>query len=448
MEPPEDVAREPGAREPGAATAVDPGTERPAAQGADEGRAPSHSHVAAPLRRRATRRLVAGVAGGLADHYETRPIWFRLPFGASALIVGVLAAGALSDPNNAGAVGSALLSLLAIIAVLAYLLLWWLIPREDLPESAARRLSHRYPSARRWPGIALLGFGIALLLDQLGVWRPNVVLAFALIGTGVLLYRRESAVLEVREPARATTTGATTPGATTATTLTSAAPPRVPRERSPLGWIAFGVMLLVVGGAAMWATLTSATPRIATFPALGLLVLAAGLLVGSVFGRAKWLILPALLIVPVMLATSPIRLPLEGRFGDTYVRPRDLGELVGAYRNTAGVIFIDLKRFQGRSGLELPLQASTIFGSVNVLVPYDAHVQARGYAGLGNVWLGRRSAGGPAASLSRTLEPRFGDGATFILRLETGIGDVSVTRYAPTRKELRELRRELRRQER
>jgi phage shock protein PspC (stress-responsive transcriptional regulator)/uncharacterized membrane protein len=437
--PPEDVEREPVGSETTVTVdeLVDP---------TDEGRAPPRSVVA--LRRRATRRLVAGVAGGLADHFETRPIWFRLPFGVSALIVGVLAAGVFSDPNHAGAVGSALLSLLALLTVFAYLLLWWLIPREDLPESAARRLSRQYPSARRWPGIALLGFGIALLLEQLGVWRPNVVLAFALIGAGVLLYRRESVVmLEAREPI-ATTPAARTPGATTPRATTSGATPRVPRERSPLGWIVFGIMLLVVGGAAMWASLTSATPRIATFPALGLLVLAAGLLVGSVFGRAKWLILPALLIVPVMLATSPIRLPLEGRFGDTYLRPRDLGELVGAYRTSAGGIFIDLKRFQGRSNLELPLQASSVFGDVNVLVPYDAHVEVRGYAGLGEVFLGRRSAGGPGASLARTLEPKHGDGATFFLRLETGIGNVSVTRHQPTRKEFRELRRELRRQER
>jgi phage shock protein PspC (stress-responsive transcriptional regulator) len=442
--PPEDVELEPV----GSETTV---TVDELADPTDEGLAPSRSVMA--LRRRATHRLVAGVAGGLADHYETRPIWFRLPFGGSALIVGVLAAGVLSDPNHADAVGSALLSLLALLVVFAYLLLWWLIPREDLPESAARRLSRQYPSARRWPGIALLGFGTALLLDQLGVWRPNVVLAFALIGAGVLLYRRESVVVpEVREPVATppagTTPVATTPGVTTPGAITPGAIPRVPRERSPLGWIVFGVMLLVVGGAAMWASLTSATPRIATFPALGLLVLAAGLLVGSVFGRAKWLILPSLLIVPVMLATSSIRLPLEGRFGDTYLRPRDLGELVGAYRTSAGGIFIDLKRFQGRSELELPLQASSVFGDVSVLVPYDAHVEVRGYAGLGEVFLGRRSAGGLEASLARTLEPKHGDGATFILRLETGIGNVSVTRYQPTRNELRELRRELMRQER
>ncbi|MGH2590499.1 MAG: PspC domain-containing protein [Actinomycetota bacterium] len=433
--PPEDVEREPVGSEPRTGVTVDE-----LADQTDVGRVPPRSVVA--LRRRATHRLVAGVAGGLADHYETRAIWFRVPFGVSAAIVGVLAADALLG-GDVGAVGSEVLTLLALAAVFAYLLLWWLIPREDLAESAARRLSRRYPSARRWPGIALLGFGIALLLDQLGVWRPNVVLAFALIGVGMLLYRRESVVVpDTREPVETPPAGKG-PGASTLD-----ATPRVPRERSPLGWIVFGVMLLVAGGAAMWASLTSATPRIATFPALGLLVLAAGLLVGSVFGRAKWLILPALLIVPVMLATSPIRLPLEGRFGDTYLRPRDLGELVGAYRTSAGGIFIDLKRFQGRSDLELPLQASSVFGDVNVLVPYDAHVEVRGYAGLGEVFLGRRSASGPEASLSRTLEPKHGDGATFILRLETGIGNVSVARYAPTRKELRELRRELRRQER
>ena len=43
------------------------------------------------------------------------------------------------------------------------------------------------------------------------------------------------------------------------------------------------------------------------------------------------------------------------------------------------------------------------------------------------------------ASLSTTMEPKHGDGATITLDLETGIGDVWVYRMAPTRKQLHEL---------
>jgi len=43
------------------------------------------------------------------------------------------------------------------------------------------------------------------------------------------------------------------------------------------------------------------------------------------------------------------------------------------------------------------------------------------------------------ATLSTPWEPRFGDGPTITLNLETGVGDIWVTRLPPTRKELREL---------
>ncbi len=90
-----------------------------------------------PLRRRSSHRLVAGVAGGLADYAGTRPLVFRLVFVVFAFLGG--------------------------IGILVYLVLWWLIPREDLPDSAAERLVRRFPDAPSWVGIALLGLGVILL---------------------------------------------------------------------------------------------------------------------------------------------------------------------------------------------------------------------------------------------------------------------------------------------
>lgn len=44
--------------------------------------------------------------------------------------------------------------------------------------------------------------------------------------------------------------------------------------------------------------------------------------------------------------------------------------------------------------------------------------------------------------------PRYGDGATFIVHAEVGLGDVNVYRYAPTKRQMREIRQEERRAER
>src|SRR2546422_7869817 len=122
--------------------------------------------VRRPLRRRAGHRLIAGAAGGLADHVGTRPLIFRLVFVVFAFLGG--------------------------IGILVYLLLWWLIPREDLPDSAAERLLRRFPDAPSWVGIALLGLGVVLLAGKLGLWDTNVLWAVLLIGLGVVLFRRDT----------------------------------------------------------------------------------------------------------------------------------------------------------------------------------------------------------------------------------------------------------------
>ena len=410
-----------------------------------------------PLRRRASRRLVAGVAGGLADHWGIPSLVLRIPLAAAAAVWGLLLLDTFTNDYltfRPGTIGfPPLVWFGSLLAAIGYVALWIVVPREDVGGSPASRLLTRYPGMRSWPGFVLLGIGGALLADRLGIFEPTVVVAFGMIALGIWLFRRDGRRDGPVERSR-TELGAPAPAP-----IVALRGPRPPRERSPLGWIAFGAALLVMCVAAIWsAGTTSFHPeggpmgvtgamRISSIPALGLLVLAAGLLVGSVFGRARWLILPSVLLVPVVLLSSVIRLPLEGRFGDLYFRPHEPGELGQAYHNSAGGIFVDLKRFQGRADLELRLDLSTVVGDVQVVVPYDARVVVTGHAGLGSYWFGRKTDSGLEVSGAATLEPKYGDGATFILNLETGIGRVSVGRYAITRRELRELRETERRAE-
>ena len=122
---------------------------------------------------------------------------------------------------------------------------------------------------------------------------------------------------------------------------------RRPRERSPLGWITFGVALLIVSVAAIWTSLADDTlatarqaaglERISTIPAIGLLVLAAGLLVGSVFGRARWLDPARSARRAGDAGHERDRLPFEGTFGDSFVRPADLaGDEIVTRRSAFG----------------------------------------------------------------------------------------------------------------
>jgi len=156
-----------------------------------------------------------------------------------------------------------------------------------------------------------------------------------------------------------------------------------------------------------------------------------------------------MLVLPVMLVTSVIRLPFEGTFGDSYIRPADLVEdEIVTRRSAFGSIYVDLGRFRDRPNVEREFQLSTAAGTVTVVVPYDAHVRIDAFAGLGTIGLGVRRTQGLEVSDSAVLEPRHGDGATFIVHAEVGLGDVNVYRYAPTKRQLSELRHEERRAQR
>ena len=375
-----------------------------------------------PLRRRVGHRLVAGVAGGLADYAGMRPLVFRLVFVVFAFLGG--------------------------IGILVYLLLWWLIPREDLPDSAAERLVRRFPDAPSWVGIALLGLGMILLAGKLGLWDTNVLWAVLLIGLGVVLFRRDAqrAASDGRTPRTSTNHPASAvtvpepswaqPSPPPPAASRPMATPRAPREASPLGWLVLGVTLLVVGAVAILQNLDAVHLSAVRFPALALLVLGVGLLVGAFVGRARWLILPGLLLVPIVLAASLIDVPLEGGIRDVYAFPHTPQAVARSYRVVVGSIYLDLTSMKGTAAAPA-IAASTGVGEIDVVVPYDAHVVATGKAGVGMVMVGPFSTDrGVDRSLHRTWQPRYGDGATITLDLQTGVGDIWVYRRDPTGKEV------------
>src|SRR5205814_6894061 len=148
--------------------------------------------------------------------------------------------------------------------VVAYLFLWWLMPRADLPRSAGRRFIDRFPDAPAWLGVGLLMFGAALLAGQLGLWRPSIGWAFVLIGLGVVLYRRD---LERTPPDRAEAdTIAGVPAPTEEIPLVKA--PRRPRDRSWLGWLTLGIAMTATG--VMWMLRQSGASELSTSQMLAL----------------------------------------------------------------------------------------------------------------------------------------------------------------------------------
>ena len=412
----DDHGHEPGAAEPTDDSTPGPvTTEMPPPEPA----APARR----PLRRSASDKVIAGVAGGLAENFGVSSLAVRTLFGLAFVVIAWQVWTLLG------------------IAIVAYVLLWIFVPREDIGVSPAGRLTRRFPRIGPAIGVLVLLGGAAAIAAQLDGWLVWPVL---LIGLGVLLYRHDAGRVAPR-PAGPSAPSATPPAALPPTSVELPPEPRAPRpprERSPLGWLGLGIALLVVGIAAIAQNLGALDLRLVRYPAIVLLILGVTMLVGAFAGRARWLVLPAILVVPFLLAASVVTVPLEGGWGNLYERPLSSAAVHGSYQRVAGDIYLDLTELAGTQAAPV-VSATTGFGSVNVTVPFDAHVIVTERAGAGVVHAGRAmSDTGFEASLSTTMEPRHGDGATITLDLETGIGDVWVYRMAPTRQQLRELEKE------
>lgn len=366
------------------------------------------------LVRRVDHRLVAGVAGGLADHTGIRPIWWRFVF-----LVMTLAGG---------------------LGVLIYLLLWWLLPRADLSRSAGQRFAAHFPDAPAWLGVGLLMLGAVLLAGQLGLWTPNVGWAFLLIGLGVVLYRRDAE----RRSEDPSATASTSPLGTDSPQATSAwasedepgspwmqlpvappppapQPPRPPRERSPLGWLAFGLALAAAG--VLWLLRISGAhhPSLAQIFALPLTILGVGLLVGALVGRGRWTILPGLLLVPIVLLASVITVPMNGIWQNRYFSPRTAADLHGTYEQSGANLVFDFSKL--RPGEHpAPVHATMGIGEIDVTLPQGTPAEIEARAGLGALaLLGRSKAG---LGVTDTLDVPGSD--PIVMDLEVGIGQVSV----------------------
>lgn len=406
------------------------------------------------LRRRSSDKVIAGVCGGLADRFSLSVLGLRIVFGFAAVVVAFLLLRPWFAPTY-GPSGSDLAGLRALIklasgfGVIAYLGLWIFVPSEDQGASAARRAVRRLPrfSGLR-PWIAMLAFvaGASLFGAYLGLWSPDVTWAFLLIGVGVLLFRRDAERRDAEaRPAERGAMTANAPSATPATFAepglpTSTAPPRPPRERSPLGWLALGIALLAVGGAAILQNLDALHLRVVRFPAMFVLILGLGMLVGAWFGRARWLLVPVLLVAPAMLLVSLVTVPLVGGFEGLHASVRSAEDVRPAYRAVTGNVFVDMTPLMCHLD-RVTVHASTGFGTVTLYVPFDAHVDVSASSGLGTLFIGRRSPSGAGVSTSRTLEPRTGDGPTIVAALGAGLGNVEVLREGPaTQRQRRECR--------
>ncbi len=350
-----------------------------------------------PLRRRTADRVIGGVAGGLGDYFNVDPLLFRIGF------VGLIIFG------GAGLV--------------LYIIGWLLLPAEgrdvSMLEGFLRRLALT-PRRIGWVALAIVVFLLftsamnsggyySLREGPLGI--PGVIWALGVMVAGVLLLRRHEAV-----PAGA-------PQSAIATQPRTAPVRAAPRPRSPLAWYMVAAMLMATGLLALIGRAADVEVTPGQFFGAVLAIVGIGLVIGAWWGRARILILLAILLAPLAVTASFVTAPLEGGVGAPRFTPANAAELRDEYRLMSGTLTVDLSELSvGTRSVDIG--ASVAVGQLVVILPLNASVELRARAGAGQVTIFNDYNVG--TSLDDVYVRRHQTGTSYILDLEVGIGEVLV----------------------
>jgi phage shock protein PspC (stress-responsive transcriptional regulator) len=415
-------------------------------------------------------RVIAGVAQGLSERLGITPGWVRLGFVIAALFGGS--------------------------GILAYLAGWLLMPDEREDEPIAARYIGTVGNWSSWVGVALIGSATLLLIDRSGLISGDLLFAGVLVALGVLLYNgqlgggtrddapepTDSGGVDTDEPspsdlpltegdeageppaAAATFAGPEfdnpdfDPGADGIAPLDdggSQAPPPPPpvqrpvsepkprrprREPSYLGRFTIATALLVVGGLAAYDAGTTADVAYGVYMASFMIVIGAGLLVGAWAGRARWLIIPGLILLPVFVVASVLPGQLRGDIGERNVSGVEIVQAGGSDEMAIGHFRVDLRDLRDvPEGTVIDLDVSLGLGKLELIIPRERNVEVRAEVGIGELRTNRDSSGGvgidqvfvfDGVGLDETRV--FGTGQPdLIVRADLGIGQILVRQLGP-----------------
>ena len=385
-----------------------------------------------PLRRPIDARAFAGVASGLGLRFGVSPTWFRVAF--------------------------VLMTVFGGIGVLLYILGWLLIPEEGSNEPLIAQWLTGFDSSNTGMvvGVVLVGVAVVILASSFHLISGKFVFAAILLVVGVLLYRgdldRRSDPPdggdeqppstdgvdggEYSEPADEEPIVASGDVSEVAveTRVAPPAPARPPRPTSILGRLTVAATLMAVGGLAVLDVAGVLFPDPVHYVAVTVGIIGTGLLVGALFGRARWLIVVGLLLTPLLFVASfAPTWSINGEAGERYVKIETIEDLVeangrdGRFELAAGSLHIDLSDFEvpSRNGVELneiPIYAKVGAGEVRISLPRGVAVFVHASAGIGSIDVfGDQSAG---IGVSRSIG--IGERPLFIIEARAGLGSVVV----------------------
>ncbi len=408
-----------------------------------------------PLRRSQSDKVIAGVAGGFARWLGIDPVIVRV-----VLVVLAIFGGS---------------------GLLLYFIGWLFIPMEGASASSADEFleKSRQPgsSARTW--LIIIGVIVAVILflnvmgSAFGGWGGGSVLLLLAVGALVLyLVNRQPGPVAAapgtstaQAPANAGVPGAlaaTGDGSALSTTTTppppptpyayggagqypgyaapqpTPIPPQPPRPRSYLGLVTLSIAVIVTGILASLAVTGLVDLPPVVIPAVALAILGAGILVGAIAGRARWLLWIAIptLFVTLMVSFIPANFGdnlganLRAGIGERSWTPTTVDEAALAHDLGVGSARLDLSDLQIPAGTTtVPVDATVGLGELIVTVPDDVRVIVDASVGTGDLTVDGVSVGrGPSPSIDVELPGGPATGPVIDLTLHTNVGSLEVSR--------------------
>lgn len=377
-------------------------------------------------------RAVAGVASGLARYLGIDVAWVRIAFVLAAIFGGT--------------------------GVLLYLVGWIAMPEEGKGESIGADKVRDLQGSGSWIGMGLIVLAGIIIVGNSGIVDGELVFAGVLVAFGVMLYRGDignSTDADTSADPVSTTQSYEAETYQTSAPLVSPgdlepqiygqvstepvsppldpdpafqARPVAPRESSPLGRITMAFLLIAMGIIGIGHSSGWFEPSLRHYVAWAFVVLGAGLLVGSFFGRARWLIIIGLALTPFLIGASLLRVPFEGGFGDPHFTPQTATEIDSEYRLIAGELVLDLSSLQLADGEVFEVEASVVFGRFEVIVPPDLGVDVTARLDVGEMNLDGEVTSG-VFNMEDTIS--FDGSGLIELDAQVGFGELVIREATP-----------------
>lgn len=319
---------------------------------------------------------VGGVAAGLGWYFGIDPTLVRIGW-----VVATLATG---------------------IGIPAYIVAWVLLP-EATSKEVAMSAPPQQRDSRSLLIVALSIIGATMLLGQIRIFSGHALMAAIFIGLGVLLFTDKGVNRSVvssgpyRSPGAAplpppaavdlepqnsfqTPQSAYEPYAGAWNTPPPPARHVPDRPKSILGRLTVCLWLLVLGAATLITRLSGFDLTIAHYLALTVATIGVGLQIGTVAGRARWLIpvgIVGTLLLVGMGSLTGSDIPIGGRLGQSDITVTDIDDLQTEYNMLAGQQTLDFSDLD-LEGTTASVSAGVLAGEIIIVVPADVGVSVDG----------------------------------------------------------------------